>query len=195
MLIITGLGRSGTSFIAEIFHNLSYEMGEYNPQIDAGFENPEITTINKLILSGDWWNTEAEQAKMREVAEKYYVAKDPRFMITLGTWLKSGVKIDGAIHCKRNLTHIVDSSTRTHAGLMALWYGNEFLCQEMMAATIEYLFVTLCEQNYIPIYPLWYSESLKHWSYLTRYLELFKVTEEQFREVWINTIRRKESEC
>jgi hypothetical protein len=50
MYIITGLGRSGTSFIAEIFHNLGYDMGKHHADIDAGYEHPNITSFNHMLL-------------------------------------------------------------------------------------------------------------------------------------------------
>ena len=96
MYIITGFGRSGTSFIAEIFKECGYNMGHlYNDKIKAGWELHEIVSINKSILTGDYWGEEDIQNQMRTLSNEVKVVKDPKFIITLKHWIDAGANIEG----------------------------------------------------------------------------------------------------
>jgi hypothetical protein len=52
MIIITGVGRSGTSLIASVYEELGVSVGgEWVPTINAGLEDPEIVEANEIIMS------------------------------------------------------------------------------------------------------------------------------------------------
>jgi hypothetical protein len=51
VIIITGVGRSGTSLVARIYAELGLDPGgSWNPEINAGFEDPEVVRINRAIM-------------------------------------------------------------------------------------------------------------------------------------------------
>lgn len=51
MLIITGVGRCGTSVIAKFFHNMGFNLGkvEWNDDINAGMEDAGVVWINRSL--------------------------------------------------------------------------------------------------------------------------------------------------
>ena len=51
MIIITGSGRSGTSFVARLYKELGFDPGgEWYPHSDSGLEELELVRLNELIL-------------------------------------------------------------------------------------------------------------------------------------------------
>ena len=146
MYIITGVGRSGTSFIAEILHNCGISMGKYNPSIDAGFELESITAINKTMMDGDYWGDASIINRMKTLAAQTRVAKDPRFMMTLGVWITAGVLFDGVYICTRNYTDIIESSEKTNAGLMSMFNGWDVNMKKGIMFNLEAGIKFLCYQ-------------------------------------------------
>jgi hypothetical protein len=52
MIVITGVGRSGTSLIASLYQQLGFAVGgEWVPTINAGLEDPQIVEANEIIMS------------------------------------------------------------------------------------------------------------------------------------------------
>ena len=52
MIVITGPGRSGTSFLAQLYRELGFDPGgEWVPEIEGGFEPPEVVDVNERILA------------------------------------------------------------------------------------------------------------------------------------------------
>lgn len=50
MIIITGLGRSGTSVIARLYQELGFDLGGiWDPKINAGLESPDVVAVNDAI--------------------------------------------------------------------------------------------------------------------------------------------------
>lgn len=53
MIVVTGLGRSGTSLIALLYRELGFDPGgEWYEHMDAGLENPDVVTLNSRIIRG-----------------------------------------------------------------------------------------------------------------------------------------------
>ncbi len=77
MLIVTGFGRSGTSFMMHFFKNCGFRVpGVWLPQVDAGWEIPsEITEDMKLeILDGkkrERWRTYIRMCNYKVVKRPY----------------------------------------------------------------------------------------------------------------------------
>ncbi len=117
-LIITGMHRSGTSFVAELFQSAGLHIGERLFPGDGGnprgyFEDDEFLTLQRTMLAGacptgvpgwpDWGWTEAE-ALDEQRWERHVPAmralcharsmhaiwgwKDPRTSLLLETWLR-----------------------------------------------------------------------------------------------------------
>lgn len=78
LLVITGTGRCGTSFVAKVCRECGYDTGgTWDDAVDAGFEHPKVIKINEQI----WTNGAAGRellAAIRRIDAR--VIKDPRFV-------------------------------------------------------------------------------------------------------------------
>lgn len=155
MYIITGLGRSGTSFLATIFTKIGYQMGVWSNELSAGYELEETTIINKHIIAGDG----GENFLLKDVSERVIVTKDPRFMFTLNKWIVSGAKIDGIFYCSRDYNDILKSTSKSLAGNMGLFIGLDLEIQIEFMKSFERLFFSICDKYFIPIWKISYPES------------------------------------
>lgn len=134
MIVITGPGRSGTSFLADLYRNLRFDPGGgWQDTIRAGREQKDVVAINSAIMEelnvpragraeiGEQrWDSISEQAarysaQMRSIAEAWEVVKDPRFTWTLRAWLEAGAKIDHVVVTLRPIKDVVQSAV--HAGM------------------------------------------------------------------------------
>ena len=190
MYIITGIGRSGTSFIGNIFHNLGYDMGKYFPDIDAGFENPEIAHINKILLNGNFWGTHEETEILKAVSVKYKVVKDPRFIITLGIWLQAKANIEGIFLCTRDYNEIIESSERTNAGTIALFNGWPKQYRKRIMKSLEAGIASICKKNKIEFYLIHFPDSLTNFEEIKNLNVVINDIDKLYK-VWINTSRKR----
>jgi len=94
MLVITGLGRCGTSMVSAILERCGRGPGgDFNPEVRAGYENPRLSEINNVIgrsypvmgpKSADPFRAPIQTCPR-------LVIKDPRFVSKAGvleTWLR-----------------------------------------------------------------------------------------------------------
>jgi hypothetical protein len=107
MLVITGLGRCGTSFLAKVLMAMNYKTGKninWHESVDAGLELSTVHTVNhdlhqqvnqtgsinlnKMCL-GDYWGKGGYEYTYREAIQNFdkdkkqgqvNFVKDPRFM-------------------------------------------------------------------------------------------------------------------
>lgn len=140
MNIITGSGRSGTSFVAKLIYQLDQKGVSdgliWENDIRAGLEDKLIVDANKQLFA--WnnkkrpysieWLTLYEQAYARQqMAEKGDIdllnklydktwVKDPLFSKTLKIWLDSGLKVDHLVLCTRNPHTSMISAKRVNRG-------------------------------------------------------------------------------
>lgn len=156
MWIISGIGRSGTSFVAEIFRNCGYYMGEFNESVRAGYEDKDITRINKTILSGEFFGDNYIQ-EMVDLSSKKPIVKDPRFMITIGHWLLAGAKIEGVFLCCRDIPQTIQSSAKSKAGMAYMFHGS--YGQINILESIEEAFILTLLEHGIMRYDIWYPRS------------------------------------
>ena len=50
MIVITGVGRSGTSFLAQVYRELGFDPGgQWLPAVNAGYEDDEVVSANELV--------------------------------------------------------------------------------------------------------------------------------------------------
>ena len=91
MLVITGMGRSGTSVLATFCKRLGFDPGgDYVEGINAGMEDPEVVAINEEILRpsrGDAVIADRFLERIRRLRRK--VIKDPRFILAGGPALQA----------------------------------------------------------------------------------------------------------
>lgn len=150
MHIISGMHRSGTSLIAQLFYEVGVDMGnaehfyrpdKWNP--DGYFEQPDIHAINVPLINGPWWKlayyrlpststimkrAEKRSDQIKQTATRYRgkVVKETRFCLTLPAWLKYGAQIDKILICLREPMQVAKSIhkrnfiTIKHA--LSLWH-------------------------------------------------------------------------
>ncbi len=90
MLVITGMGRSGTSVLAAACQRLGFDPGgDYHKVINAGLEDPEVVAINEAILRPDRRGAPVAGGTLQLVARvRRAVIKDPRFILAGGAALR-----------------------------------------------------------------------------------------------------------
>lgn len=187
MYIITGFGRSGTSFISEIFQNLGYKMGQYRKEVDAGFENHAVCQINaKLGFSAILDNNIKQQ--MNTVAQNNVIVKDPRFSITLGSWIEAGINIDNIFWCDRDYNDILISSKKSNAGQMQMFRGFTMQSTVPIMRAIRDAIFDLCERSNINIDIIHFPTSLKDFNEVKCLNKVIK-DEEKLKDTWRRTIR------
>lgn len=103
LIVITGVGRCGTSFMARVFKNLGYDVrGNWYEKRRAGFEDPDVIKINEGILKG-----EDHRAQIKAISGK--VVKDPRFVTSAKTLDQWKIRDLFVIYMQRNPLEIVKS--------------------------------------------------------------------------------------
>lgn len=131
MIVITGPGRSGTSFLADLYRRLNFDPGGgWDKNIRAGLEEAEVVEINTRIcrdlkapvgpppkpgLGDQRWDLVGELAerygpKLRELAADREVVKDPRFVWTLRVWLEAKAAIDHVVLTFRRVDDVIGSA-------------------------------------------------------------------------------------
>jgi hypothetical protein len=90
MLVITGMGRSGTSVLAALCKGLRFDPGgAYTEGINAGLEDPAVVGVNEAILGLNSARGHAgERAIGRITSFGRPVIKDPRFILAGGAALR-----------------------------------------------------------------------------------------------------------
>lgn len=155
MKIITGSGRSGTSFVAKIINQLEGLAGAslvWEEDVRAGMEEKAIVDLNKDLFewngikrpySDVWLNDHQIAYAKAEIANSNFVGllntdwegkwvKDPLFSKTLKIWLEMGVHVEHIIVCTRNPHDSMASAKRTNRGFEpAYGYSEEEIEKEM----------------------------------------------------------------
>ena len=98
--IITGTGRCGTSFVAQVFREASIDPGGgYNPHVRAGWEYAPVVAINDELMEACPYPTCADSERLlpsvfrrlQTAVEDKTVVKDPRFSGLLDLWVHAGL--------------------------------------------------------------------------------------------------------
>lgn len=136
MKIITGMHRSGTSLVAQIFHLVGAPMGDpamfypgdkWNP--DGYFEQVEVQELNMRLVNGPFGRASYFRLPGRSTIESRgrklihemttaathfqdEIVKDCRFCVTLPAWQLAGAEFPAAIVCLRHPYHVALSIRR-----------------------------------------------------------------------------------
>ncbi len=157
MILVTGVGRCGTSALMQYFINIGLRTGKmsWHKRYDAGNENPEVLNINNKFRKRFMNGLPMKNAKLYEMAKQvdYDVVKDPQFLTfpsLINHWAEARDDIR-IIYCTRKPEHIVESLRRipemtspvyrSHADLI-VQKQNNFLARldklELPYTTIEF---------------------------------------------------------
>lgn len=124
MIIITGIGRSGTSFAAKLLDDAgaNFKGSWYSTEVNAGMEYNEVVRVNQEIYHGRAKSvkeaiTGLGFARLEEELGRGVMVKDPRFLMTIREWLDSGFDVEHIIYCRRKYEDIYRSSLKSGAGL------------------------------------------------------------------------------
>ncbi len=187
MYIITGFGRSGTSFISEIFQNAGYQMGKYRKDVDAGFENHNVCQINAKLGFSAVLNNDLK-SQMNIVAKNNKIVKDPRFSITLGSWVEADINIEGIFWCHRDYDEILISSKKSNAGQMQMFRGYADIDVKLIMQALKTAFFNLCTKNNISLYVINFPESLQDFNQVKCLNNIIK-DETRLYKLWEQTVR------
>jgi hypothetical protein len=174
--IITGMHRSGTSLIAQLFYRAGADMGDsdtfyrpdrWNP--DGYYEQPDIHAINMPLINGMWGKlayfrlpstktilrrAEGMEQRIRNTASKYEgkVIKETRYCLTLPAWLKYGATVDRVLICLREPIQVARSIQRRNHSVLRHGY---YMWVEHNTRILSHT-----EQNNIPVWIVDYNRVL-----------------------------------
>jgi len=111
--LITGTGRSGTTFLAHVLHNAGLDFGDSSPEgigsegdpVGGGMEHSQFATLNaKLMYDINHFPLEQiienNSDAMKQKWPQYI--KDPRYLITWPIWEKVSMRPQHVFFCTRN---------------------------------------------------------------------------------------------
>lgn len=140
MIVISGTGRSGTSFTARLLSFLGHSLGR-GPRIGhrkagrglAGGEDAQIAGINKALVN----SLPVDPSLLRGVASCKDAVKDPYFCYTLNCWAEAGAKIDLVVVCWRDFTEAAASAVKTGLALVGPGVGRRAAAELSLAQATE----------------------------------------------------------
>lgn len=144
MLIITTIGRTGSSLLAEWCRRMDLNIGNVSwmPDRDAGNEDTDTLEINKLIMKGK------DLTKRIRYLDRD-VVKDPQFVADctiIRQWKAAREDALKIIYLKRDFQAIAQSQKR-HPEMT----GPSFRCFPDLMAVKEREFLRECEKLEIPV--------------------------------------------
>ena len=177
MNIVTGSGRSGTSYITQILAKCGADFSgdlKWHEKHRAGLENPEIVEMNKIMFSinnktkpyaNEWLLPHEEEKVLRIMAPifkymndtyKSKWIKDPLFSKTLQVWDKGGLEVENLVLCLRDPFDSAQSANTTSKGFTPVGpYTMDQIYQEMLARNGN-LFEFIDVNPDVPVYVIRY---------------------------------------
>ncbi len=183
MIVITGPGRSGTSFMATLYQNLGFDPGgAWNDSIRAGLEERTVVKMNTMLaeellaplgppprqpLGAQRWDlvdklAERHGKKLRKLALEREVVKDPRFCWTLRVWVAAGAPIEHIVLTFRKVEDVIGSAA--HAGMRKPTDAVPAEQLNQARSTVIYRMgsvITAAGESGIPHSLLWFPDYLK----------------------------------
>lgn len=142
MYLITGMHRSGTSLVAQVYNEAGFDLGcpddfyaadKWN--VDGYFEQPEIHAVNMPLINGPFGKLSyfrlprpktilkravhfSEEIQRLDTCYRGKVVKETRFSLTLPAWLQYGLVVEGMVICLRHPYEVARSiKKRNHVPL------------------------------------------------------------------------------
>ena len=183
MIVITGPGRSGTSFMANLYQNLGFDPGGgWEDDKRAGLEERKVVKMNTELceelgapigppprtpLGKQRWDLVAKLAdkhgkKLRKLAEERDVVKDPRFCWTLRVWVAAGAPLEHIVLTLRMVEDVIGSAA--HAGMRK---PVDEVSEEQLndaRSTVTYRIgavLTAAQESGVPYSTLWFPDYLQ----------------------------------
>jgi len=139
-IAITGIGRTGTTYLSQVFQEAGYDfgasvkasdIGKGTRPVGGGMEHPEFVRAHVKMKS----RSHEERLKIaRQFLENHTppeIVKDPRFLWSMPTWWEAGYRPDEILVSLRDWDEVKASFAATmkvrveESGLPSL---NDFLC-------------------------------------------------------------------
>ncbi len=206
--VITGPGRSGTTFLAHVFQKAGYDLGGVqseaigkNQPIGGGLEDVDFAMVNiRLQKQLDiLWKTknpdESTMPDINHIAEQERssfdrawpsVVKDPRFCDTACFWIAAGYKPKHVFLCMRNPAERNASITQMMTGVSPeeIRYINSIQKTYFQYFSV-YTFILLCLEHDIPLTLVHYPRIGTDKAYANKILQPFmKNPAEVIANVW-----------
>lgn len=185
MIAISGLGKSGTSFVAECFYELGYNPGgRFNGKINAGWEFPPVHVLCRELLAGPLkirfptcqqseelldnpisdTNALSLRVRLQEsfigtTGESIDIIKSPLLLPLLDLWIHAKL-LSSIIQPMRMLSQIARSREAWGIGLQPYIYEGEDPDLIMFAALGYGL--QICTYHNIPLCTFQFPEVLTH---------------------------------
>lgn len=194
MVVITGIGRSGTSFTAKVLNEAGacFKGAYFDNSIKAGMESEPMARLNNEIMFGRASTVEEAISSLgiedfKTELEDGVFFKDPRFILTLSEWLESGYNIEHIIYCSRDYREIYQSSLASghgmagdpDAGIVILSYTGFVTCFSYM----EKMFFRIAKQAGVPITFLYYPRSVLDFAEFEKLGSLFDL--KSLKDAWL----------
>ncbi|KKL98214.1 hypothetical protein LCGC14_1826670 [marine sediment metagenome] len=174
MIFITGLGKTGTSFVAECFRELGFDPGgSFDQKVNAGWEYPPLHTLCRELLIGpmkarfptcQWSEARLDQPisdtnprplriRLQEALPPStdalgQVVKSPLLLPLLDLWVHAGL-VDRVVQPSRMLAHITLSRAAWDPRLLPYIYEGEDADLVLLAAVGYGL--QICTHHQIPM--------------------------------------------
>lgn len=193
MIIITGIGRSGTSFTAKVLceAGVNFKGDWFDEKIKAGMEYDKVADLNNRLMKGlaaslDEAISQGGVPEIKSELSGGVVVKDPRFILTLDFWLSAGFRIEHIIYCARDCGEVYDSSVKSGCGIGGdLISGINILSYEgfkIFSSHAERIFLNLAARFGVPVTTIWFPKSVVDFSEMEK-LE-FLADRERLKEAW-----------
>jgi hypothetical protein len=153
MIIVTGVGRSGTSITTKVLAEITrYDLdARWEDSVNAGLEHSKVVQLNSKLIQGQTCGTDFDSSLVIDRAEQWehdiafvvkqlynddtWIVKDPRFCYSLDVWLHvcehfRVEEVDDfftdleVVVCTRNATDVMLSVQDTGAGMPELQRAN-----------------------------------------------------------------------
>ncbi len=216
--VITGLGRSGTTFLAHVFKEAGYDLGDakteeigVNGPVGGGMEHKEFARVNMRLQSciTNFWTSEHAQKSEPPSLETIlnigrpmfdqkwpFVVKDPRFCDTSWIWNAAGYRPKHLFLCMRNP---YDRTASVQEMMQSKTVGEQHYIALVQKTYYQYFSVyntqLLCLQNDIPFTLVHYPKIGKDKEYAEKILSPFiKNPWSIISGVWQSTMHHQQSD-